>query len=142
MPKLKVEFDGFDRVLAKLTKLGGDAKKVTEEALRETHSIVTANVENAMAPSNLPAGGKYSEGVTLESLRRSANIEWQGDVASVPVGFDIKKGGLASIFLMYGTPRMSPAKNLYNAFYGTKTRKAVTAAQEEVFWNEIRRLEG
>lgn len=142
MPKLKVEFDGFDQVLSKLNALEGDTRKVTEEALRKTHEIVTSNVEKAMAASNLPAGGKYSEGYTLGALRKSANIEWQGSLASVPVGFDIKHGGLASIFLMYGTPRMSPAKGLYNAFYGSKIRNEILSAQEQIFWNEIRRLEG
>lgn len=141
MPKLKLEFEGFDQVLSKLQKLEGDTRKVTEEALRRTHAIVTDNAEKAMAKSNLPAGGIYSEGFTLESLRKSANIEWHGSTASVPVGFNIKDGGLASIFLMYGTPRMEPARNLYNAFYGSKARNEVLTAQEEVFWNEIRRLE-
>lgn len=142
MARMKVEFEGFDSVLAKLKKLDGDAKKVTEEALRETHKIVTDKAEQAMGASFLPAGGKYSTGETLKHLRREANIEWNATVASVPVGFDIKSGGLVSIFLMYGTPRMDPDKELYNAFFGNATKKEVMAAQEEIFYREIRRLEG
>ena len=37
---------------------------------------------------------------------------------------------------------VAQGKELYNAFYGTKTRKEVVEAQEAAFWKEIRRLEG
>lgn len=142
MAKFKIEISGFDQVLKRLTELEGDVKKVTENALRETHKIVTAKADEGMAQSNLPAGGKYSTGETLSSMRRQAKIEWRGDVASVSVGFDISHGGLASIFLMYGTPRMKKDQKLYNAFYSPSTKKEVVAAQEDIFWREIRRLSG
>lgn len=142
MAKMKIEISGFEQILRRMTELEGNVKKTTEEALRKTHEIVTDYAEKGMAHSNLPAGGQYSTGETLKSLRREANIEWNGSVASVPVGFDIKHGGLASIMLMYGTPRMKKDQKLYNAFYSAKTKKEVVAAQEEIFWKEIRRLEG
>lgn len=56
-----------------------------------------------------------------------------GVVASVEVGFSIRAGGLPSIFLMYGTPRMRPDKALYNAIYGASTLRAVSEKQAEVF---------
>ena len=161
LAKMKVEFDGFDKVISKLKSLDGDVRKVTEDALRETHSIMTQKAEDAMASSKLPAGGKYSKGGTLNSLVRNAQIEWVGDSASVQIGFDIEHGGLASIFLTHGTPRHqvrnqfgSPKRPdakqhpgtekdqaLYNVFYGASVRKQVLAAQEQIFWNAIRRLE-
>ena len=33
-------------------------------------------------------------------------------------------------------------KKMYNAIFGTSTRKEVLEAQQEIFNNEIRRLEG
>lgn len=158
MPKMSLEFDGFDQVLAKLKKLDGNVKATTEKALTETHRIVTDKAEKAMSKSFLPAGGRYSTGRTLDSLRREANIEWNGTEASVPVGFDFAESGLVSRFLMYGTPRHGPvgkskrAKGghpgteavveLYNAFFGSATKNQVLSAQEKIFWDEIRRLEG
>lgn len=134
MPKFKVEFDGFDRMLKRLKALDGDVRKTTEEALRETFDIVTKKADAAITPHR-------ETGETEASLRKNAKIEWQGDVAGVRVGFDISNGGLPSIFLMYGTPKMPKDQKLYNAFYGTKVRKEIHAAQEEIFFREIRRLQ-
>mgnify|MGYP007111759900 CR=1 FL=1 len=89
--RLRVEFEGFDEVLTKLKSLDGDARKTTEEALRKTHSIVTDKAAAAIAPHR-------RTGQTEASLQRDAEISWQGDVASVFVGFDIYEGGLPSIF--------------------------------------------
>lgn len=135
MPKLKIEFEGFSEVLAKLKSLDGDVRKTTEDALRKTHAIVTQKAEAAIAPHR-------RTGQTQGSLRKDAAIEWQGDVGSVKVGFNIYEGGLPSIFLMYGTPRMQKDQKLYNAFYGSATLKEITEAQQEIFFDEIRRLEG
>ncbi len=142
MARMKLEIEGLNEMLNRIESLNGNVRTTTEQALRETHSIVTQKAEKAMSAAYLPAKGKYSTGDTLKALRRNAAIEWHGDVAEVKVGFDIKHGGLVSIFLMYGTPRMNPDKELYNAFFGNRTKKEVVEAQENVFWNEIRRLEG
>ena len=142
MARMKLEIQGLDEFINRIQQLDGNIRETTEKALRETHQIVTQKAEKAISAGNLPAGGKYSIGDTAKALRRNAAIEWKGTVAEVPVGFELKQGGLTSIFLMYGTPRMSPAKGLKDAFYGNATRKQVVEAQEQVFWNEIRRLEG
>ena len=132
--KTRIEFDGFEEVIARLTKLDGDIKGVTEKALRETHKIITKKAETAIAPHK-------ETGATEKSLKRNAEIEWAGTLASVETGFSIRQGGLPSIFLMYGTPRMKKDQNLYNAFFGNKTRKEVMELQEKLFYDEIRRLD-
>lgn len=142
MNTMKLNVSGLEKLTRKVDEIGGNSRKICEDALLETHTIVTRKAEEAMSKSNLPAGGKFSTGRTLEALRHDANISWQGNVASVSVGFDIDKGGLASIFLMYGTPRMKKDQALYNAFYGKKTLEEIRKAQENVFFDEIRRLGG
>lgn len=132
--KTRIEFEGFEEVVARLTKLNGDVKGVTEKALKETHKVITQKAENAIAPHK-------ETGATEKSLKRQANIEWAGTVASVETGFSIREGGLASIFLMYGTPRMRKDQNLYNAFFGNKTKKEIKEIQENIFYDEIRRLD-
>ena len=132
--KTRIEFDGFEEVIARLTKLDGDIKSVTEKALRETHKVITHKAETAIAPHK-------ETGATEKSLKRNAEIEWAGTLASVETGFSIRQGGLPSIFLMYGTPRMKKDQNLYNAFFGNKTRKEVMELQEKLFYDEIRRLD-
>lgn len=135
MAKMKLEFDGFDQVMNRLKKLDGDIKGTTEKALKATHKIVTAKAEQEIRRHK-------RSGRTEESLQRQANIEWNGTVGQVHVGFDIKHGGLPSIFLMYGTPKIPKDQALYNAFFGEATLKEVFLTQEEVFYDEIRRLGG
>lgn len=140
--RMSLEFEGFEEVISRLTKLEGDVKATTEKALKETHRIVTQKAEEAIQKENLPAKGKYSIGDTLESLKREANIEWAGTLAEVPVGFSIREGGLASIFMMYGTPRYMKNQKLYNAIWGKATHDEISKVQEDIFYEEIRKLGG
>ena len=82
---------------------------------------------------------KYSH-ETARSLKRTAAVEWNGTVAEIGIGFKISQGGLPSIFLMYGTPKIQPDKNLYAAIYGSKTKKEVKTIQEDIFAEEIAKL--
>lgn len=133
--KTRLEFEGFEEAIARLTKLEGNVKTTTEKALKETHKIITAKAEEAIKPHK-------ETGATERSLKRQANVEWAGTLASVETGFSIREGGLASIFLMYGTPRMRKDQQMYNAFWSAKTKREVLEAQENVFYDEIRRLNG
>lgn len=135
MAKLQLEFEGFDNAIARLKRLDGDVKTITEKALRETHEIVTRKAEETIRSHK-------RTGRTESTLQRQANITWQSTVAKVDVGFDIKSGGLPSIFLMYGTPRIKKDQKLYNAFFGAQTKKEIIQAQEDIFMSEIRRLGG
>lgn len=141
MAKVAVEFAGFDEVLKKLNKLGADTKQITEDALQKSFDIVTKKAEAAIAKPNLPAGGKFSTGRTEESLTRTLEVTWTGTEASAPVGFNIKKGGLPSIFMMYGTPRYMKVQAVYDAFYSSATEGDVLNAQREVFFKAMEELE-
>lgn len=132
--KTKIEFDGFEQVIAKLEKLNGDIKGTTDKALRETHQYITKEAEKAINPH-------YLTGETEHSLVLTPNIEWEGSVASVKTGFNIKDGGLPSIFLMYGTPRIKKDQKLYNAFFGTRTKREIMKIQEDIFYDELRRVD-
>ena len=137
MPKMKMQIPNFDALAKQIEDLGGSVKKASEDALKETHRIVTDKIEQAMVPSNMPAQGKYWTGRTLESLRTVPNVTWTGTVASVPVGFDIQNGGLTSIFLMYGTPKMKPVPGLYEAVYGKATEAEIIEAQTRILHEAI-----
>lgn len=141
MARIAVEFAGFDDVLKKLSQLDADTKKITEKALQKSFDIVTKKAEAAVAKPNLPAGGKYSTGRTAESIVRTLEVTWTGTEASAPVGFNIKKGGLPSIFMMYGTPRYMKVQAVYDAFYGSQTEGEVLSAQKEVFYKAMEELQ-
>ena len=135
--KVGLHFSGFEETIARLKELEGDVKKATEEALIESQAIVAENAQAAMKKH-------HRTGDTEESIITDKKVEWEGFTASIGVGFNISKGGLASIFLMYGTPKHAPNhpgtdadKAVYDAIYGTKTKKAVAKVQEEIFLKAI-----
>ena len=117
--KIGLQFDGWEETITKLDKLAGSSAtaKAVEEALIDSKEYVNNNIDKAITSGNLPAKGKYSTGHTKKSINRDSNVEWQGQTATIKVGFDFKKSGTTSIFLMYGTPKMKPAKGLKNAIY-------------------------
>lgn len=114
--------NGFDTTMLKkygerLEAAGGTAavKRAVEAGMKSTKQEVNKLVDAAMQPGNLPAGGAYSTGATMESLNEIFTVEWAGNVANLPLGFDLSGDGIASIFLMYGTPKMAPAAGLREA---------------------------
>lgn len=143
MAKIAVEFAGFDAVLKKLAKLEADTKAITEEALQKSFDIVTARAEAAIQPANLPAGGKYSRahGGSADSLIRTMDVTWTGTEASAPVGFDIKHGGLPTVFMALGTPRYMKVQAVYDAFFSDAVKAEILTAQKEVFYKALEKLE-
>lgn len=124
--RLTLDFAGMGEIIAQYEAMGGNVDKAAESALKATHALVTPQLRSTIAPHK-------QSGDTAASLSPSPEIEWDGTKAAVPVGFDIRNGGLPSIFLMYGTPRMQPDKALYNAIYGAGTLRKVSEKQAEVF---------
>lgn len=132
MAKIKLQFSAWQELAESLDQLEGDLKATTEEALKASHAAITPKIEAAFQPHSVRFSGD-----TLESLRKQQKVEWSGLVGSIPIGFDISKGGLPSIFIMYGAPTVAPDKNVYNAFYGAATKREISKIQHEVFQNAI-----
>lgn len=130
-----IDFKDFDFYCKKIESLSNKdtLRKVADKSLKETHKYLTPKIEDAFSIHN-------KTGRTIKSLRKDDSTNWSGDVGSIEVGFDIKNGGLASIFIMYGTPRIKPDKNLYNLFYGSKIKKEVFKIQEDIFEEELQKL--
>lgn len=130
MAKMKIDFDGFNELLERFEGMEKDLKPAVEKALKETHRMMTPGIKSAIAPHRLT-------GDTEESLHESPRVEWEGLVGAINIGFDISKGGLPSIFLMYGTPRLRPDMKLWNAVYGDAITKRVEEVQRRVLEEEL-----
>ena len=129
----------------KLDQLGGTAtmKRGVEAALKASKQYVNPLIKANVADSKLPAGGKYSTAPkTKESIDTDMVVDWQGYTGSIKVGFDFKKSGTVSIFLMYGTPKMSPVAGLKDTIYGSKTKREITKIQEQEIIKVIERVMG
>lgn len=130
-----VTFDGFDELMANLDALQGDLKKVTNECLEVAPEIITPKLHQAMT--------KHKQtGQTEKSIVEHSPVKWEGMTASIEVGFKIRNGGLPSIFLMYGTPRMKKDTKLYNAVYGKKTRDEIAKKQQDILEKAIKNRMG
>lgn len=141
--RIGLQFSGFEELAEKLDELRGDLKKTTEDALVKGKTVATTNLVKVTKKSNYPAHGEYSTGGTRHSIDTSKNINWEGTTGEIKVGFDFKKSGLKSIFLMYGTPKMPKVQAIYDAVYGRKTKTQVNKLQKEVFQEAIKKkMEG
>ena len=137
-----LDFKDFLDFAYKIEELGGsDAlKRATDNALTATDKYVTEEVDKAIAQSrfNFDRTGR-----TKESLDKEIKTEWDGTVAKAKAGFHITQGGLASQFLIYGTPHIAGDTNLRNAVKGEgKHKKVIRQLQKDEFskvLNEVMR---
>ena len=135
--KLKLDFPLYDQLKSRLDEIGGKAtEKAVESALKKSADYATDQLASAMIPHN-------KTNTVSDSLSRDSQVEWTGTEASIKVGFNIAEGGLPSIFLMYGTqlhgqPHVTPDRRLYDALYGTATKKQIQKIQEETFFGAIK----
>ena len=141
--------NGFDtsvlmKYAERLEEAGGHGaiERATEAAMITAKIEVNKDIRSAMQSGNLPAGGKYSHGETVKSIDTTTSVDWEGNIASLHLGFDMDKSGLTSIFLMYGTPKMRPAQGLREAVYGEETQRRVRKAMEEAVGKVLERLGG
>lgn len=125
---LRLDTKGLEGLLKKLDSVGGDVESAVAEALGKASRKIKTDTVAAMASSNLPAHGKYSEGTTSQSIVQDTQPRWEGNVAWVPVGFDFSEPG-AGGYLITGTPRMRPNTAL-NRMY--KQRKYMKMLQDEM----------
>lgn len=149
--KMSIDFGNFADYAERLEKLGGDLRATTDKALQASHDYVTDNLRRDMERHN-------RTGKTSRSLIEDSTVQWEGNVGSIDVGFDIANGGLPSVFLMYGTPKHAPAnqtgktkgvnrgidadKQLFDDIYGARTKKEVRKIQEKIFAEEIKKVMG
>lgn len=125
-----IQFEGFNELMEKYDKLGGDLKKIATECLEVAPQEINPRLHKAMQKH-------HRTGNTEESIVEHPKVEWSGSVGKIPVGFSFYAGGMPSIFLMYGTPRVKKDTTLYNAIYGSAIKKKISAKQEEILMKAI-----
>lgn len=151
--KQGLDFKGISELSEKYEKLGGELQTLATEALEFIPDEINPKLHVAMAKHR-------KTGKTEATIVQDQKVVWSGLAASISVGFDIKKGGLPSIFLMYGTPRHAPRNQyggpsragarehpgtaqdieLYDAIYGKKVQNEIAKKQQEIFEDAIAKL--
>lgn len=104
MAKGKIEFYGDSEILKKLEEAGQNVEEAITTAIRKS--------------AEKPADEMLSY---IRKHRRSGRTEnsWTESIKSkdgvitAEIGFSVRKGGLASIFWNYGTPRKAPSAHWF-----------------------------
>ena len=131
--KMKILFNGFNDLAYAIDKAGGDLHAAVNEALVETQSLIQQKLTTAAAPYSAKGRKGYATGKMYGTIISDGAVSWAGSVASVDVGFRLRQsGGWHSIFIMYGTPRMSKDTAVFNAIKGKMSNHAVAMLQEEI----------
>lgn len=134
--RLSIEVSGFAEYAEKLDRLGGDLKSVINDALEQAAETVEDDTREAVAKSNLPAGGEYSNGDTESSIISGARVTWHGPIAEIGVGFDKSVPG-AGGFLISGTPKMSPDYALEKIYSSARYKNQINKDIIEVVQEAI-----
>ena len=133
---LKLDTSAFDDFAEKLDRLGADLKPIFDDALTQAAETITDDTLEAVKDQYLPAHGDYSAGNTKRSIMRNPRVKWSGMMGEVVVGFDYSKPG-AGGFLITGTPRMQPDKELNRIYKGKRYMTEIKKDMIEIFQDAI-----
>lgn len=123
--KFAFNFDAMLDLAERIEKAGGSLQEACDEALTQTSDYITRGLQQGITRH-------VRSGETKGSLRDSPSVRWESElVAYVDIGFDLENGGIPSIFLMWGTPKMAADAKLKNAAFGGKVKKEVARIQQE-----------
>ena len=143
MPQASISMDwqGLTDLGETLNALGVNMKVPVEMAMEQSKYLMDTNAYNDMVKHTKPVSKWSRTGNTQK-------VVWDGYEAEVGVGFDVRHGGLASVFIMYGTPKhmignwehpgVKADKKLYNDFFGGKAKKQVREMMTRAFERTIR----
>lgn len=104
--KSKIDFYGSSELLKKLERAGANVEQCIVDALQK--SVEKPKEEMLQYIRQHKLTGQTEDSFTTE-------IKHEGNKVYLKVGFDIKKGGIAAIFLNYGTPKIAPSYFIDNA---------------------------
>lgn len=148
--KITLSFPGIKETLDRFEKMDLAIGPAVTEALQESYNYVTSHLSDQIEQHHLT-------GKTAESLLKNEKVQIEGTTYFINVGFDVGNGGLASIFLMYGTPKhtikrrtkngtkswnhpgMDADAVLYDLVFGPATKQEIEKIQKRTF---EKRMEG
>jgi len=123
--KYALNFQEMLDLSERIEAAGGDLKEAVDKALRETHAYITPQLSTGIARH-------VQSGDTRDALVERVAVEWINPLlAQVNIGFNLADGGWPSIFLMWGTPKMSPDTKLRKAAFGPAVKREVARIQKE-----------
>ena len=148
--KITLDFPGIKATFERFEKMDLAVGPAVSEALQKSYDYVTSHLEDQIEQH-------HRTGRSEESLLKNEKVQVEGTTYYINVGFDVSNGGLASIFLMYGSPKhvitryhgkkkstwnhpgMDADQVLYDLVFGKTTKQEIAKIQKKVF---EKRMEG
>ena len=97
-----IKMSGYDEILQDIEKIGGNAEEIVTKALLKSGEVATNEFKAVIKEHK-------DTGLTEETLKTDLETEIESGKVVLRTGFDINKGGLASIMLdRKGTPTQDP----------------------------------
>lgn len=113
-----MKLTGYEEIIQDIENSTGEIESAMERALTKAGELTVAEYEEAIEQH-------YLSGVTEESLQKSPSIKKEGTKLIMKTGFDLTKGGLASIYLDRGTPKQRPIKYVDKIKRSRKIKDAI-----------------
>lgn len=135
--KIKWDTSCFENLITQLDEKNRNVKGFVEDTLMVIGKKVGEDTKEAMKDEYLPAKGKLSQDITIESVIMNPEVEWDALTATVNVGFDYGKDGVGGI-LITGTPRMQPDYKLEDIFCRKKYWSEINKRISKIFYHYSR----
>lgn len=124
-------FSGFEEMIKKIEKAGGTAEKAVKVAVEKDAEWTRQQLLDFIK--------KHKETGATEASLIPVEVESYRGKISCKVGFSITNGGLAAIFLNYGTPKIAPTLFIDKAFNNKKKHQTI---QEEAMHKILSEIGG
>ena len=139
--KAELKLTGFKELMEKYESIeNGILEPAISKGLCDVQDYLNERLDKTLINAKLPAGGKYSKGGVKKSIVSDHQITKDKDYLSIKLGFKLDAEGFPSLMLMYGTPRMKPAKGLHACFNGAKSRREAGEIFERTVSEEIAKI--
>lgn len=126
--KCRLDISGFEDILQEIEKMGGNTEKAIIEAIETSGKKANEQYIKFIRTHK-------ETGLTEDTIVSNPNAEKIGNKIVLFTGFDMNKGGMASLFLDRGTPIQKP----YNFVRKIKKNSEVIGAIGDVLekkWKE------
>lgn len=138
---LRLDTTAFEAILEEIAAVEGNVKRAAELALKKAAVRIANDTVVGLSPQYLPHKGYYSTEDTQRSVIHFPQVEWDGNKASVPVGFDFTAPGAGGFLIsgtkVNGTPRMKPDKKLRHIYKSKRYMDEIQALMQGVAMDEL-----
>lgn len=124
--------NNFQDLQEKIAKANGNLERAVERSMEAAADFLNPDFKAGIAKHR-------RTGRTERALIERPNVEWNGNKATLKTGFSVREGGLAAIFINFGTKR-GAAKDPFIDRAISRNRKKITEAQQTILMDELKEL--